>query len=248
MASNTQEAVTVPESFRAVLSVTPETRPPRCALRSPGYGIRSASGVPCSTAHGRRQCPRRVRWRGKPVLRVRWSAERRSVRKRDRFPAAEPCQRRGEKVGRAADFLQEFLRWPHVGQVAAAFAGDPDFPLRLFHLFADQDTESGLCGYPRSHDPGGPSARYDKVEILNSVKFSTKIKFRCFFPVPEKSVDLRSPIALRKMLSRRLLGLRLSKLFIRILSRVGLLIVSKNLLFSIDKTYELYHRLLCSWT
>ena len=96
--------------------------------------------------------------------------------KRDRFPVAEPCQRRGEKVGRAADFLQEFLRPPHVGQVAAAFAGDPDFPLRLFHLFADQDAESGLCGYSRSHDPGGPSARYDKVEIPQFRKIFHKDK------------------------------------------------------------------------
>ena len=77
---------------------------------------------------------------------------------------------------RAADFLQEFLRPPHVGQVAAAFAGDPDFPLRLFHLFADQDAESGLCGYPRSHDPGGPSARYDKVEIPQFRKIFHKDK------------------------------------------------------------------------
>ena len=71
VASNTQEAVT---RFRVVSgraqrnSRNPASRGVHFELSTRVLACASALPVPCSTAHGRRQCPRRVRWRGKPVL------------------------------------------------------------------------------------------------------------------------------------------------------------------------------------
>ena len=149
--------------FRVVsgrLSVTPETRPPGVHFGHPGmaYDLRSCSLLHRTWASAISQARPLA---GKLVLRVRWSAERRSVRKKTvsgcrTVPAQGRKSRKKARLCRNSSGRRMLVRLQRPLPVIGLFS------LRLFHLSRTRTLNPACAAIPAAMI-GGPSARYDKV-------------------------------------------------------------------------------------